>query len=149
MSASDESDLGTGLPIRIGVRELSEAEAMRRLAVVLDSVKLGETRSKDLERYVLKIPLEQGPEDRALFEAYRRMLRSWNVAERPPLESHRPVIGPWIVRAKKLTRRALAFELDPFFERQTRFNRAVLELVRLMLTEIGRLRRRNRELEKP
>ncbi len=131
----------------IGTVGLAADEAAARVESFLEAGREASERLAAVDAYRLRIPLEQGPEDEALFEAYRRMLRLWNVAEQPPIASHRRVVGPVIVRVKRLVRRALAFELEPTLERQARFNHAALALVRFLLAEVGRLRRRVRELE--
>ncbi|MFN7952588.1 MAG: hypothetical protein U0610_12760 [bacterium] len=143
MSGSD----GAAPPVSIGTRGLDPGEALARLARIHAAAVAAPERLVAVDAYALRIPLEQGAEDEALFDAYRRMLRLWNVAESPPIASHRRLVGPLVVRAKKLTRRIVAFELDPFFERQTSFNRAVLDLVRVLIADLGRLRERVRELE--
>ncbi len=134
-------------PVSIGTVGVDPADALARLERVHAIAAPSAAYLARVDGYELRIPLEQGPEDEALFEAYRRMLRLWNVAEAPPIASHRRVVGPLLVAAKKLARRILAFELDPFFERQASFNRAVLDLVRILIADLGRLRRRVRELE--
>lgn len=138
---------GARSPVSIGTVGLDPADALTRLERVHALPAPNPAHLARVDGYALRIPLEQGPEDEALFDAYRRMLRLWNVAEVPPIASHRRVVGPVLVAAKKLTRRILAFELDPFFERQASFNRAVLDLIRVLIADLGRLRRRVRELE--
>lgn len=134
--------------VSIGTIGLRSEEALARLEALMGSGDAIDAKLAAVDAYRLRIPLEQGPEDEALFEAYRRMLRLWNVAERPPIASHRRTIGPILVLAKRAVRRALAFELEPMLERQAGFNQAALALVRILLAEIGRLRTRVRELEK-
>lgn len=133
--------------VSIGTTGLAPDEALARLEALEAARGEPNGRLAAVDAYRLRIPLEQGPEDEALFDAYRRMLRLWNVAEHPPITSHRRIVGPLVVRAKRLVRRALAFELEPMLERQASFNHAALALVRFLLAEIGRLRRRVRELE--
>lgn len=133
--------------LSIGATGLVSGEAAVRVESFLETGGGANDRLAAVDQYRLRIPLEQGPEDEALFEAYRRMLRLWNVAEQPPIASHRRVVGPVIVRVKRLARRAMAFELEPMLERQASFNHAALALVRFLLAEVGRLRRRVRELE--
>lgn len=133
--------------ISIGAAGLDPEEAMKRLQALLASDADPGERLAAIDSYRLRIPLEQGPQDEALFDAYRRMLRLWNVAEQPPIASHRPIVGPVLVRAKRLVRRVLAFELEPMLERQASFNHAAVAIIRFLLAEIGRLRRRVRELE--
>lgn len=133
--------------LSVGTTGLAADEAAARVESFLEAGEGADQRLAAVDAYRLRIPLEQGPEDEALFDAYRRMLRLWNVAEQPPIASHRRVVGPVIVRLKRLVRRAMAFELEPMLERQASFNHAALALVRFLLAEVGRLRRRLRELE--
>ncbi len=136
------------LPVEIGADGITAGEARNRLAAVLGGAPFDAAWRARIESVELRVPMEQGPGDDALFEAYRRLLRLWNVAEPPPIASHRRFVGPLLVMLKRLTRRLLAFEIDPFFARQASFNRAVLDLVRVLLAEIGRLRRKVSELER-
>lgn len=133
--------------VSIGTAGLGAEEVATRLDALIASKADPTGRLAAVDSYRLRVPLEQGPEDEALFEAYRRMLRLWNVAEQPPIASHRRLVGPLLVFAKRLVRRALAFELEPMLARQASFNQAALALVRFLLAELGRLRRRVRELE--
>lgn len=133
--------------VRIGVDGMDESVALERLAAIGARAGLDPDRRAAVDRYRLDPPLEQDDGDEQLFEAYRELARSWDVAQPVPYASHRPLLGPWIVRAKRLVARAIAFRVDPALERQARFNRAVLLLVGIVLEEIGSLRRRVRELE--
>jgi hypothetical protein len=54
--------------------------------------------------------------------------------------SDRPVVGPAIVFAKRVTRRALRWYLQPAFEQQSSFNQTVLDLLERAHLENERLR---------
>lgn len=135
--------------LRLGLDGLTESVVLERLAARAAAGRLDGARRAAVDGYRLKVPLEQDEDDEEIFEAYRRLARDWNVAEAAPIVSHRRWVGPWIVRAKRFVRRAVAFEVEPALARQARFNRAVLDLIGLLLAEIGRLRGRLRDLETP
>lgn len=66
--------------------------------------------------------------------------------------SARPVIGPVIVAAKRLARRAMRFYVEPVVRQQSEFNRATVEAHRQMLAdlqdEVSQLRFENVELRR-
>ncbi len=140
------SDSTQAASVHFGLDGMDEAEVRSRLERHAPPLAPSEALVR-VDTYELSIPLEQDEGDEEVFEAYRRMAREWNVAEPPPLASHRPVLGRAITFAKRLLRRLIAFEVEPPLERQARFNRAALDLIGLLLAEIQRLRRRVRELE--
>jgi hypothetical protein len=75
-------------------------------------------------------------------EAFRKSCVSWEIDRPPPVTSHRPLLGPWIVAAKKILRRVVRWPLQPFLARQRDFNRSLLVVLRDLLERLERERTR-------
>jgi hypothetical protein len=71
--------------------------------------------------------------DGASSEAFRQCCIAWDVERPAPITSHRPIVGPFIVAAKKLVRRALHFQNQAFLARQREFNWNLLLVLRDLL----------------
>ncbi len=75
-------------------------------------------------------------------EAFRQCCIAWE-ADRPVLlASHRRIVGPVIVTAKRALRWALRFLNEPFLARQREFNWNLLVVLRDLLERIERERAR-------
>jgi hypothetical protein len=61
-----------------------------------------------------------------LSEAFRRCCIAWEVDRPERLTSHRPLVGPLLVLAKRAVRRLLRFQNQAAIARQQEFNRNLL-----------------------
>jgi hypothetical protein len=78
-----------------------------------------------------------GGDDRAS-EIFRRCCVTWEVDREAPITSHRPLVGPLLVAAKTLFRRALRFHTEAQLSRQRDFNWNLLLVLREILEREGR-----------
>jgi hypothetical protein len=101
----------------------------RRLAERLEHGVLTEV---EIER-VQSAPLPRIAGEGMTLEAFRRCCITWEIDRQPAITSHRPIVGPVLVAAKKLVRRALRFHIEPFVQKQAHFNWNVLLVVRELL----------------
>lgn len=72
--------------------------------------------------------------DGVLSEAFRQACVHWRIDAPVPLSSHRSVVGPLLVAAKRLVARLLRFHVEVPLARQAEFNRNLL----VVLHELAR-----------
>jgi hypothetical protein len=87
---------------------------------------------------VSTMPLRTFAGDDAASEIFRRCCVTWEVDRVPALTSHRPLIGPLLVAAKRVARRLLRFQTEVQFSRQRDFNWNLLLVLRELLERDGR-----------
>ena len=68
--------------------------------------------------------------DGILSDAFRRCCETWEVDRPIEIRSHRAVLGPVLVAAKRLLLRLLRFHTETAWRRQREFNRNLLLVVR-------------------
>lgn len=115
---------------RIGGEKGHEVVALveRRVA---DRLARGVYDTAEIERIAaMKLRLFAGGD--AASELFRRCCMNWEV-EVPEITSHRPVIGPVLVAAKRLVRRLLRFQGEAVLARQRAFNWNLLLVLREVL----------------
>ncbi|MBD3308420.1 hypothetical protein GF339_18455 [candidate division KSB3 bacterium] len=79
----------------------------------------------------------------------RKLHLNWDVAASSRIiTSHRRVLGPLLVFAKKFGFRLLLFIGSAFFTRQTEYNAAGVRLSSLVLEELTRLTAENKQLQR-
>ena len=105
------------------------AEASRRVA---ERMSRGVVTAEEIDR-VSRHSLRIFDGDDSASEAFRLCCVAWEVDRTPPISSHRPVIGPFIVALKRGVAWVLRFQNETFLARQREFNRNLLLVLREIL----------------
>lgn len=116
------------LPIAGGedvARRVHERVAERLARGVLDASEIARVSAAPLRTFA--------GDDETASEFFRRCCVTWEVDRPAPITSHRRFLGPVLVAAKRLVRRALRFQTEVPLSRQRDFNWNLLLVLRELL----------------
>lgn len=111
--------------LRAGDAAASESLERRARERLERRIAAGAVDPAEIER-VAASPVRRFEADPLVSEAFRRACVAWRIDAPVPLRSHRPVVGPVLVAAKRLVARLLRFHVEVPLARQAEFNRNLL-----------------------
>lgn len=136
----------------INTEEIDVAKIMKQIQErVLEKKRAGIYTDEEI-REVSELKNEISPQKEGVYGELalhlRRLHHNWDVASSSALiTSHRRVLGPIIVTLKKIGFRIFKFIGHPFVIRQTEFNAASVRFSAVLMDELSRLARENKELK--
>jgi len=116
-----------------------EDEIKRRVSEKLEKGIYSSEEINNVSKRKLDVLLDLEIEDS--FRRFHYLYGNWDITKEFQITSHRPLIGPFIVLAKKFVRFLVRLYTRSIFKKQAGFNRDLILLNKEILKELRELRR--------